>query len=228
LDSLESPLPRWRNSRETRAADRLRAFQGIQPLAHRPFEEIAMPYAFLYSRLPQIAEAETRTITILNHGGVLERFGVPPGTYAFREMFCDEPGCDCRRVMWWVASEKRDEAVIAWGWESRAFYGRWIGDGDPESIRQLQGPALNLGSDQTELADGLLRLTSEVLLKDREYIERVKRHYQQFRSALRVELRAHSGSAGPARNALCPCGSGKKSKRCCSSGAALRVLPSLD
>jgi hypothetical protein len=187
-----------------------------------------MPYALLYSHLPQIAAAETRTLSILDHSDIPDKLGVPAGSYAFHEMFCDESGCDCRRVMWWVASEKRDEAVIAWGWESRSFYRRWIGDGDPESILHLKGPVLNLGSPQTELADGLLRLTSEILLTDREYVERIKRHYRQFRSALRAELRPLSANSRPARNATCPCGSGRKYKHCCSSRPALRVLPSFD
>ena len=53
-----------------------------------------MPFELLHERLPDLAERETRTATVLldNLDGQL-----PPAEYAFHEMFCNEPRCDCRR-----------------------------------------------------------------------------------------------------------------------------------
>lgn len=142
-----------------------------------------MPYKLLYEYLPELAERETRTISVLQPTAL----GLPLGQYSFLEMFCDERRCDCRRVMWWVAStrQREPEAVIAWGWESRRFYARWLGEDAPEVLDALQGPCLNLGSPQSALAPALLRLCTEHLLGNPAYVERLKRHYRLFRA--RVE-----------------------------------------
>jgi hypothetical protein len=99
-------------------------------------------------------------------------------------MFCDEPGCDCRRVFFSVLSSVREEieAVVAWGWEDPAFYAAWMKDDDPEIVASLKGPTLNLGSPATSLAPAVLEVTRAVLLQDRHYVERVKRHYRCFAS----------------------------------------------
>jgi hypothetical protein len=52
---------------------------------------------------------------------------------------------------------------------------------DPQIIREMQGPILNPGSSQSELAPALLKLVRDTLLKDREYFERLKRHYWMFK-----------------------------------------------
>jgi hypothetical protein len=138
-----------------------------------------MPYRLFHDLFPVVAERETRTLTILPGSNA----GLPAGHYAFLEMFCDEPGCDCRRVFFSVLSSVRQEiaAVVAWGWEDLAFYAAWMKDDDPEIVANLKGPTLNLGSPTTPLAPALLELTRAVLLQDRHYVERVKRHYQLFR-----------------------------------------------
>lgn len=98
-------------------------------------------------------------------------------------MFCDEPGCDCRRVFFSVVSslQKDIQAVIACGWEEREFYTKWMGDDDPRIINDLISPALNPASPQSNLAPALLDLFRNVLLQDTTYVERVKRHYAMFR-----------------------------------------------
>ena len=149
-----------------------------------------MPYTLFHSYFPAIAEKETRTITILPGS----RDGLPPGDYSFLEMFCDERGCDCRRVFFTVVSSFRKgiEAVVAWGWEEPDFYAKWMKDDDPDVVATLKGPALNMGSPETELAPAILDLVSNVLLQDSSYVERVKRHYGMFRE--KVEGRGALGS----------------------------------
>jgi len=139
-----------------------------------------MPFRYLYDVFPVLAERETRTITILENSTVR----LPPGEYAFCEMFCDEKGCDCRRVFFTVRASfapEQIQAVVAWGWEDIDFYNKWMKYGTPADAIELQGPVLNMGSPETRLSDEILKLTKEVLLKDSEYVERVKRHYQMFR-----------------------------------------------
>jgi hypothetical protein len=101
---------------------------------------------------------------------VLEGFPnpLPPGTYTIAELYCDEPGCDCRRVMFCVVSSLRNdiEAVVAYGWESPAFYAKWIGFNDPETTKGLKGPILNVGSPQTKLAPAILNMIKTIILTD--------------------------------------------------------------
>lgn len=160
-------------------------------------------------------------------------------------MFCDEPGCDCRRVFFHVQTEKHGNvATIAYGWESRDFYVTWLGSDDKNTINELMGPCLNLASQQSKYASELLNIVKNILLADTAYIDRVKRHYWMVREKVNksgkighfesnqsrhggthsnVMSFPHAFNVTPymnqthnvGRNDPCPCGSGKKYKRCC-------------
>ena len=142
-----------------------------------------MPFQLFNDLFPEMGADETRSITVFEDRS---ETGLPPGGYAFCEMFCNERGCDCRRVFFYVMASFREgpEAVIAWGWEPAEFYAKWVGDDDPAMITELQGPILNLTSPQTELAPALLDFTRDALLQDEAYVERVKRHYRHFRARI--------------------------------------------
>ncbi|MEI6149703.1 MAG: hypothetical protein WCS01_11435 [bacterium] len=144
-----------------------------------------MPFRLFHDLYPEVAERETRSVFLPT-----DQNGLPAGGYAFKEMFCDEPGCDCRRAFFCVDASFREgpEAVIAWGWEDLAFYERWIRHGDKSDARELIGPSLNLLSPGTELAPPLLDLFERVLLNDATYVERVKRHYRMFREAIEASV----------------------------------------
>jgi hypothetical protein len=141
-----------------------------------------MPFVPFHDYFPELAEQETRSITVLPNSDL----GLPAGEYGFMEMYCDEPGCDCRRVFFYVVCSFRKgvQAVVAWGWEDLDFYRRWFKYGDPALAVDLKGPILNWGSSATELAPALLALVRNVLLKDAEYVERIKRHYTMFREKI--------------------------------------------
>ncbi len=143
-----------------------------------------MPFELLHERLPDLAERETRTATVLldNLDGQL-----PPAEYAFHEMFCNEPRCDCRRVFFSVTSSltEETEAVIAYGWESRAFYRVWLKyPSTKEEVDELQGPILNPMSPQSIHAPAILELFTDLLLPDVDYMARVIRHYRLFRATV--------------------------------------------
>ncbi len=138
-----------------------------------------MSYMLFYKLFPKLAEKETRTVIV--PPGIVSL--LPPDSYSFCEMFCDEPGCDCRRVMFSVASNRNNKiiAVIAYGWETPEFYTNWLTDNDPNLLAETIGPTLNTASPQSPLAPILLDLFEKMLLPDKAYIERVKIHYKMFR-----------------------------------------------
>jgi hypothetical protein len=137
-----------------------------------------MPYEPFYERFREIAFRETRSISIRNS------LDLPDDDYGFLESYCNDKNCDCRRVFFNVVSRKRkgQVATIAYGWESKEFYVKWFhGHDDPEVISQMQGPILNPGSPQSDLAPALLNLVRDTLLKDPAYVERLKEHYFLFK-----------------------------------------------
>jgi hypothetical protein len=135
-----------------------------------------MFYAPFYELFPELARRETRSVTIKGNPSL------PDGEYGLIEAYCHEPGCDCRRVMFNIFTPESPEAlaVVAYGWESKAFYADWFGSYDPDIIQQMQGPILNPASPQSELAPALVQLVRYVL-QDEEYVVRLKRHYRLFK-----------------------------------------------
>lgn len=146
-----------------------------------------MPYALFHDYFPDIAEKETRTITVLENSP----WDLPSAHYSLLEMYCDEPDCDCRRVFFYVVSSltKQAEAVIAYGWESPEFYAKWMGDDDPKIIDELKGPVLNLASPQSDIAHLVLDMVEKVVLQDQAYIQRVKTHYWMFRHRIDTNIK---------------------------------------
>ena len=140
-----------------------------------------MPFVRFHSRFPEIAELETRTVRTLRDSAAL-----PAAEYAFVESFCDERGCDCRRVFFTVFSSRSHamEAVIAYGWESREFYRKWLHYGSSSDIASLRGPILSELSPQSKNAPAILDLFRTMLMPDKAYVERVKGHYRLFRSTV--------------------------------------------
>jgi hypothetical protein len=153
-----------------------------------------MPYAAFFQRFRKIAERETRNVKIISEN----QYGLPIGEYGFLEFFCDEPGCDCRRVFLYIVSSRRKdvEAVIAYGWESRGFYAKWMRSSDKRDLDELQGPILNLLSPQSKIAPALLNLFKDALLRDRAYIDRIKEHYRIFRAEIDCKSSKGIGTKG--------------------------------
>jgi len=140
-----------------------------------------MPYVMFYKHFPQVAVNQTRVITLLQQ----TEFDLPAGEYAFTEMYCDEKGCDCRRVMFSVIYNRTQiAATIAYGWESPEYYARWMGDNDPNGIEQLKGPTTSMLSPQSEKADEILKMLKSLVLTDEKYVERLKEHYRMFRERI--------------------------------------------
>jgi hypothetical protein len=180
-----------------------------------------MPYEPFHERFPELAEKEIRTITTSGHPYL------PDDEYALIEAYCNEPNCDCRRVFFNVGARRAGKilAVIAYGWESKRYYAKWFGHNPPRGIlEELQGPALNSASPQSDLAPALLQVVKYVL-QDRDYVNRLKRHYQMFKETVDAEIIDHAeefqlaSTSKLSRNDPCPCGGRKKYKNCCGKKA---------
>lgn len=191
-----------------------------------------MAYVPFFEKFSDIAEKETRVIT------TLKDYDLPLDSYALTEAYCDEPSCDCRRVFFNIIGTKNPNvlATVAFGWETKKFYAKWMGFSDPQTLNDLKGPALNLASPQSKLAPALLELVKKIVVTDEAYVDRLKTHYKLFRemvdnktnekkkkrvSAALDDADESSRPLSPKprvkvkRNAPCYCGSGQKYKRCC-------------
>ncbi len=175
-----------------------------------------MRYAAFQTYFPELAENETRFFQILNDPEL------PPDTYYLEEMYCENPECDCRRVLFFVFSESEAKmlAAVSYGWENAEYYAALSGKAGLTESNKSKGPLLDPNFPQSEYAPIILDIVESNVLKDKQYVKRLERHYKLLRRAV-AEKRLGTGAspdsqrAKAGRNAPCPCGSGKKFKRCC-------------
>lgn len=143
-----------------------------------------MPMRPFVELFPEQGARETRSITVTGHETL------PDGPYGYFETYCDEPGCDCRRVILLVLRPetgwRRFWATIGYGWESLDFYRHWgTAPWTPAEVRDMKGPYLDPLNEQSEHAPVLLEYFESTVLTP-DYIDRLKRHYQMFREAIRA------------------------------------------
>jgi hypothetical protein len=98
-----------------------------------------MPMSPFMERFPEVGPRETRSVTVTN------RPDLPDGEYGFIELYCNEPGCDGRRVTIVVLRPETGWstiwATISYGWESLDFYRKWSrASSDPA---EMKGPSLD-------------------------------------------------------------------------------------
>ena len=124
---------------------------------------------------PELAERETRCLRVIDR---IRRPGapgfLPPGEYAFDELYCTEPGCDCQRVILNVYSHggATHEATI-----NHAF--KPPKEGDLLDEQTFLDP-LNR---QSELSEALLKHFTRTVLADPKYAARLVTHYRLFKAA---------------------------------------------
>ena len=119
---------------------------------------------------PEIARLETRSATMRDDPHL------PDGDYGFVEFYCDDPACDCQRVIIEVISRRTEkaEATISYGWGTLRHYEKWIGD--RATAKQMVGLSLDPLHPQSRYAPALLKLF-EWVLQDKAYEARLKQHY---------------------------------------------------
>jgi len=147
-----------------------------------------------YTHFPDLAARETRTVTMHGQGDI------PDGEYGLVEFYCDEPGCDCRRVIFRVVSappDMRTWATINYGWETLAFYTRWM-HGDAEMAAEMQGASLELFGQQSQYSQAFLKLV-KVVLQDEAYVRRLQTHYRLFKETVAARQGARRVRSQPRR-----------------------------
>jgi hypothetical protein len=152
-----------------------------------------MSFQMFHDRCPDIAFREVRSITIRNNPD----YPLLSDEYAFLEMYCNDAGCDCRRVYFSVVAKSNPRCVLAmicWGWESLEFYSKWASfPKSKKDVKMMKGPILAPLSEQSALAPELLKLANNLLLPSPEYVERIKQHYTLFRKTIK-EMKGTRGS----------------------------------
>jgi hypothetical protein len=143
-------------------------------MSHKPFGEL----------FPEIAGKETRVITVTD-----ERVTrLPRGEYGLIELYCTDPDCDCRNVYIQVVQEDFPGplATISFGWESLAYYKEWMGAGsEDELLTDFKGPALAPGARQSQYARDWLGIFKDTIQTDKEYVNRLQRHYRLVKDIIR-------------------------------------------
>ena len=107
---------------------------------------------------------------------------LPVDEYGFDESYCDEPGCDCRRVMINVLARNARAHVAT---INHAF--EKLAKGDIVDEQTFLDPL----NQQSKLAPALLELFEKVVLADPAYRQRLEVHYRLFKKV--VEDAAHPG-----------------------------------
>ena len=160
-----------------------------------------MPMAPFMEKFPDLGARETRSVKVPIGNPLLH------GEYGFIELYCDEPGCDCRRVTILVLRPHTGWKVwaqISYGWESMDFYQKWSHTSDPLDPLEWQGPYLDPLAQQSRHAPALRDLF-EFVLQSPGYEQRLKNHYQMFRAAVepegadRTRIQCDTGARSPAR-----------------------------
>lgn len=152
-----------------------------------------MSYIPMFEVLPEYNQPEFRSFTVLP----VNNLGVPTGNYDIVEMFCNDEDCDCRRVILCIVDEKTEEAMayIAYGWGSKDYYASWATFGTTkkysecgkhikQSVEVMYGIHLNGMSSQSKYAPQFLSYIKEMLSEDKEYTNRIKKHYKLFRAEI--------------------------------------------
>lgn len=121
--------------------------------------------------LPEVAERETRDVTIFPPG--LD--GIPPGRYGFLETYCPDPDCDCRRVLLFVVGDQQKRVLAT---ISHSF--------DPPGRDDLvpEQTFLDPVNPQSKWSKALLKLFLTTVMDD-AYAARLVRHYGEVKAAVK-------------------------------------------
>ena len=145
-----------------------------------------MSFRFFPDFCPETAQRETWGITLQQ-----AQHGLRAGVYSFLESYCDDPGCDCRRVWLTVTWQPLNAvirhtsgplATIGYGWEPRTFYRKWS-PGDPDA-GDLAGARLEPCQPQGPQAEEVLALTTAMILSPPAHQHRIRDHYAAVRQVV--------------------------------------------
>lgn len=130
-----------------------------------------------FSRFHEIARFETFVVTIPP-----DLPGAPSGQYAFVELYCDVPACDCRRVLLQVWQYEKPGVVLAtinYGWETLRFCEKWAHSW--EDARDIVAAGLDPLNPQGPHAEVFLDIFRDFVRKDPKWSARFRAHYELFK-----------------------------------------------
>jgi hypothetical protein len=108
---------------------------------------------------------------------------LPDGEYSFIDMYCSDPGCDCRKTMIQVMHNGRLVSIINYGWESSAFYKKWMGSSAEDNLfPAMHGASIDITSPNLVSGEGVLGLFN-ALLNDM-WVAKFKHHYKEVKAAV--------------------------------------------
>ncbi|MFI0347591.1 MAG: hypothetical protein ACH346_02295 [Chthoniobacterales bacterium] len=141
-----------------------------------------MKFSSFFAKFPELIETEFRNITILDNSFYKH---IPPGNYAFSELFCADPDCDCRNVFIRIISNDFPTpwAVLRYGWESKKFYCDWMGAED-RFAKAMSGISLDTQSPYNEMSKEFLELFTDMIKNDALYAKRIQTHYRMFKEVV--------------------------------------------
>ncbi len=171
----------------------------------------------------ELLGATTRVRTLTLRGAP----GLPDGAYSLVDCYCIDPDCDCRKTMIQVHLDHRFVSLIAFGWESAEYYTRWYGRNlDERTLAEMKGPSIDILSPDLVQPEAMLAFFTSICEGD--YRQHLQSQYVRFKTALHeptaqriltASRRSRASAGNRRRNEPCPCGSGRKFKRCCGRGA---------
>ena len=115
----------------------------------------------------ELARNESKAVHTVNAAGAVT------GTFLFREFYCNDPGCDCQRVILRVHWVEQSEIAATINY---AFM-------RPKRRDEPQ-LALDPLNPQSEIADHLLGLFEQLIATDAAYRETLRRHYRMFKAVV--------------------------------------------
>jgi len=118
--------------------------------------------------------------------------------YVLLEYYCDEPDCDCRRVVLDVVSSDQPGRIFAsihFGWENSAFYRKWAQT--PADARLLKQGVLDPTVLHCDWADLLLDHVREEVLANPKAVARFKKHYAMLKREQRKRAKAAKSALEP-------------------------------
>lgn len=108
---------------------------------------------------------------------------LPDGEYRFVDSYCTDPGCDCRKTMIQVIHDGKLVSIINYGWESAAFYKKWMGNSAKNNpLPAMNGASIDIASPNLVRREGILGLFNE-LLNDM-WVAKFKQHYSEVKAAV--------------------------------------------
>jgi hypothetical protein len=138
---------------------------------------------------------------------------LPSGEYSFIDTYCTDNTCDCRKTIIQIFHEKKLVSIVSYGWESPKFYLRWLKNTkDRVLAEEMSGLSIDFSSPDRVSPEGILLLVNHLL--DEKWISILKENYRLIRNTAKPD-NIISMPSKISRKAPCPCGSGKKYKKCC-------------